>query len=72
MPIYIYKCQKCQAEFEALLSLSQKEKKVVCIACGSKKTKKLPASFTSKIKGSQNPPSSSCGGGSCSICPGCS
>lgn len=44
MPIYEYKCEKCDATFEKL----QKGKgKVVCPSCGAAKTKKLFSVFAS-------------------------
>lgn len=69
MPIYVYKCNDCQAEFEALIPLKEKDKKVVCIACGSKNTQKTTASFKSQIKGNKS--SGFTCGGTCGTCGSC-
>lgn len=69
MPIYVYKCNDCKAEFEALLPISEKDKKITCIACGSQNTQKTTASFKSQVKGGKIS-GFGCGGG-CSSCSGC-
>ncbi|HVX85418.1 MAG TPA: zinc ribbon domain-containing protein [Phycisphaerae bacterium] len=38
MPIYEFHCDECDATFEQMTSMSQRDAKVKCPACGSKKT----------------------------------
>ena len=38
MPIYEYHCDHCDATFEQMTSMSQRDAKTQCPACGSKKT----------------------------------
>ena len=40
MPVYEYRCTKCQTEFE-ILKFNNKKNKVVCPKCGSNLVKKL-------------------------------
>jgi len=41
MPIYEYKCNDCDEEFELLNTSSKDDTKVVCTKCGSENVKKL-------------------------------
>lgn len=64
MPIFEYKCNTCQKEFE-ILTVSSKQDEVVCPDCGSKKVQKLLSASTVKSGGSVglgNAPSAVCGG----------
>jgi len=47
MPIYEFKCQKCEGTFEFLSFRSGDDDNVICPACGSKQTEKLLSSFAS-------------------------
>ncbi|MBU1156859.1 MAG: zinc ribbon domain-containing protein [Proteobacteria bacterium] len=49
MPIYEYKCKKCDHEYEALVMGSADA--VECPKCGSKKKERLMSSFSSSGKG---------------------
>lgn len=64
MPIYEYKCQKCQAQFESLVLSSSGELEVTCPKCGAGEVNKLMSAFSG---GSQNKdfatPASSCSPG---------
>ena len=74
MPIYEYVCQKCNKEFEAIRSMSEKDKPLECEKCGSKKVKRKLALAHAQSGGSAVPGTSSscncgsCSGGSCSSC----
>ena len=57
MPIFEYKCEKCNTTFEKLVPNS--DSKVICTKCGSKKVKKQLSSFSAKVNEG--------GKGSCSI-----
>lgn len=62
MPIFEYKCSKCGAQFEELVSAGGKNQKVACPECGSKATEKQLSGFcVGKAAGG----SSSCATGTC-------
>ena len=48
MPIFEYKCEKCQQEFEMLVKTSSEQ--VNCEKCGSKKVEKLLSGFSASVK----------------------
>lgn len=64
MPIFEYKCNMCQKEFE-ILTVSSKQEEVVCTNCGSTEVQKLLSASTVKSGGATglgNAPSAGCGG----------
>ncbi|RMF86483.1 MAG: zinc ribbon domain-containing protein [Nitrospinota bacterium] len=70
MPIYEYRCLRCEHEFEKLVFNSSTP--VVCTACGADQVIRKPSLFASK-SGSRFVSSvgggcSTCGGGSCASC----
>lgn len=46
MPIFDYKCEKCDHVFEKIVSFSDADKKQECPKCGHNKTKKQ---FTNSV-----------------------
>jgi putative FmdB family regulatory protein len=73
MPIYEYVCQSCKKEFEAIRPMSDKDKKIECEKCGSKKTKRKLAVVAKNGGGATSAASgnggcSSCSSGNCSSC----
>ena len=53
MPIYEYKCEKCEHVFEMLVGSSENQSKIHCEKCGSSKLKKLiSAPYVSVKEGS--------------------
>lgn len=60
MPIYEYKCQKCNHKFEKLLFDKQR---IHCPKCGSINVKKLISNFNAS-----KTPGHSCDMGSCPSC----
>ena len=73
MPIYEYKCAKCNSVFEALVK-SASEKPDACPKCGGKKLEKQLSAFSASVSsGSDALPCSSgaCSPGACSTgsCP---
>ncbi|MEK7847014.1 MAG: zinc ribbon domain-containing protein [Nitrospinota bacterium] len=79
MPIYEYRCSKCNGRFE-IMHLSSKIEGASCPKCGSDKTEKLMSSFAAVGSSSASdscdtgtcnyPPSGGyppCGGGSCGM-----
>jgi putative FmdB family regulatory protein len=57
MPIYEYRCRKCQVIFERFQKVSEGGEFLTCPACGAKKPQKILSGFSSSM-GSE---SSSCG-----------
>ena len=67
MPLFEYRCTKCEHVFEELQSASDTTKPT-CPKCGSKKTERILSTFSPSVKG---PAGSACDTGSCSsgACP---
>lgn len=40
MPTYPFRCQKCRATFDLLLTLSERDESQKCPQCGSRRTKR--------------------------------
>ncbi|MBW1858194.1 MAG: zinc ribbon domain-containing protein [Deltaproteobacteria bacterium] len=47
MPIYEFKCNKCEKIFEQLIFSSDEEEKLACPSCGKRNTSRLMSSFSS-------------------------
>ena len=47
MPIYEFKCNKCEKIFEQLIFSSDEEEKLGCPSCGQSNTSRLMSSFSS-------------------------
>jgi putative FmdB family regulatory protein len=58
MPIYEYRCRKCEEVFERLMKVNESGDSLACPYCGEKKSEKILSCFSSS-KGSES--SSSCG-----------
>ena len=58
MPIYEYRCRKCEVTFERFQKVNEGGEFLTCPACGAKKPEKILSGFSSS-KGSES--SSSCG-----------
>ena len=65
MPIYEYKCQKCNDRFALLQSLYPTDHSTECPKCGSKEVKKALSAFScaSANEGTSSAPSFGGGGG---------
>jgi putative FmdB family regulatory protein len=50
MPLYEYYCDKCDAVFEALRSLSQSDQPAKCPKCGSAADRIMPTTFSSMVR----------------------
>ncbi|MGD8538623.1 MAG: zinc ribbon domain-containing protein [Candidatus Aminicenantes bacterium] len=71
MPIYSYRCNKCQNEFDLLVGVTSDKAELKCSKCGSTKIEKKMSSFSCRMGLSTTPSSS---GGACSTggcCPTC-
>ncbi|MBE0572211.1 MAG: zinc ribbon domain-containing protein [Ignavibacteriaceae bacterium] len=67
MPIYEYKCSKCNKKFDVLHKSTVIQEEVHCPACDSKENKKLFSSFSSTSNNNVSHSDSSCQNGSCSF-----
>ena len=63
MPIYEFRCKKCDKKFEELVFSLNSEKKIICPQCGSKESERLFSHFSSKSSGSLTTSSCSPRGG---------
>ena len=45
MPIYEFKCRKCETQFEEIRPLGDDGKSLICPECGTKSPKKVPSVF---------------------------
>ena len=52
MPIYEYRCRKCEKIFEKIQKLNEGEDSLQCPYCGEKKPEKILSGFSS-LKGSE-------------------
>ncbi|MDB4444246.1 zinc ribbon domain-containing protein [bacterium] len=71
MPIYEYRCRKCENEFECLVIGSDED--ISCPDCEGAKVERMMSSCSFKSSGTYSSPSgssgcSSCSSGSCSSC----
>ncbi len=62
MPLYEYHCEKCEEEFEELVSSPARADEVVCPRCGSPEVRRLQSGFA-RVAGSRGASlgASSCG-----------
>lgn len=79
MPIFEYRCEKCNSKFEVLHKSINHLDEVICPNCNSNKSKKLLSTFSASINGSSSSSfddysggscesgSCGCGGGSCGL-----
>jgi putative FmdB family regulatory protein len=76
MPIFEYKCHKCNSEFEKLVFGAATESGVHCPGCDSSKVERLFSCFCGVSKGSDGSSrsitSSGCSSCSAGSCAGCS
>ncbi len=70
MPIYEYKCNKCDQSFEQLVASMSSKSPVACPHCGSKQTVKQLSVFAARDGQPKSPPApagcqSCCQSGAC-------
>ena len=46
MPLYEFKCNRCESTFEQLILSSDEEDNVICPSCGERDTSRLMSSFS--------------------------
>ena len=59
MPFYEYQCTKCNAVFDALLTISsreQEEQELTCPECGARKPRRLISTFATSSSGASSKP----------------
>lgn len=74
MPIYEYRCQACEGEFDVLTSYAERDKAQVCPSCESTRTRVLVSSFAAlggEESGLTDMTPSAGGGGCCGGSCGC-
>lgn len=70
MPIYEFKCLKCNEVMELLVKNSQDQMEMVCAKCGSEDLERLISTINFSMGGGSKPANGStqtrsCGSGSC-------
>ena len=67
MPVYEYKCSKCNRKFDVLHKSTTIQDDVHCPVCDSKENKKLFSKFNSSSSSSGNATFDGCASGSCGL-----
>ena len=71
MPIYDFKCDKCNHRFELFTSISQR-REAVCPKCGGPVSRVYEGKWSMGVKPSSGPGRGGCScGGNCAGCAGC-
>lgn len=71
MPIYEYKCQDCQFQFEQIRSIKDADADLGCVRCESHNVKRVISLFNASSGGqslSSSSGCSTCSSNSCSAC----
>ncbi len=55
MPLYEYRCESCEKQFEATQSIHARPEDTVCPHCKAQKATRLLSSFASKVVGDHKP-----------------
>ncbi|MDD9820260.1 MAG: zinc ribbon domain-containing protein [Nitrospira sp.] len=55
MPVYEYRCNACQYQFELLQSVTARQEDTSCPQCHQVNVHRLMSAFASQIKGEQKP-----------------
>jgi putative FmdB family regulatory protein len=63
MPIFEYKCRKCDETFESFNQRASAIKPPVCPSCGSKDAERLVSVFSGRVEGGSGCGSTAAGGG---------
>lgn len=64
MPVFEYKCAKCETKFEVFHKSTVNQEEVACPKCGSKEITKLFSTFAASV-GTSHSHGDSCASGSC-------
>ena len=77
MPVYEYRCDRCEKRFEALRPMSQSDAPMPCPRCEAPQTRRLISTFAAisrdgggsrLVAGSTASGCGGCSGGSCATC----
>jgi putative FmdB family regulatory protein len=73
MPIYEYECRDCGERFDALRTMAEADKPIVCAACHGQHASRLISVFAAHsggrvVAGSNGGGCAGCSGGSCATC----
>ncbi|WP_041274426.1 FmdB family zinc ribbon protein [Desulforamulus reducens] len=72
MPIYEFRCQKCDHRFQKLCSIGETGKNITCPACQSADPKRVMSGFTlnnpGALAGSRGDSCKGCTSSNCSAC----
>lgn len=63
MPVFEYKCSKCETKFEVFHKSAANPEEVICPKCASKESTKLFSSFAASIGSTSH--GDSCSSGTC-------
>ncbi len=55
MPVYEYRCNACQYQFELLQSVTARQEDTACPQCHHVNVHRLMSAFASQVKGEQKP-----------------
>lgn len=65
MPIYEYKCEKCETRFEKLVRRSADEDQLSCPSCGERHLSQEYSTFAARANGAAPQAGPACPGGMC-------
>lgn len=65
MPIYEYKCEKCETRFEKLVRRTADEDRLSCPSCGERHLSQEYSTFSARANGTAAAPAPSCPSGMC-------
>ncbi|UCC68251.1 MAG: zinc ribbon domain-containing protein [Armatimonadota bacterium] len=68
MPLYEFRCKKCDRVFERLCRAGSNGKGLTCPACGSRSLRRLMSVFAARVSGERGSPAMSGSGAGCSTC----
>jgi len=66
MPLYEFRCEKCENVFERLCPVGSNGKGLKCPECGAGRLRRLMSVFSARVSGERDGPAMS--GSSCSTC----
>jgi putative FmdB family regulatory protein len=67
VPLYEFRCKRCEDTFELLCRVGENGKKLECVSCGSRGARRLMSVFSARVKSGETT-SAVAGGRSCHGC----
>lgn len=71
MPMFEYRCKRCETKFEKLMSRDERDRPGPCPECGCARSQRLMSTFAGHSSGGGSIGGNSCGGCSKGSCAGC-